>query len=707
MKQLLTTVILLNIALNAQAQESNNSEQLLVFRNTGIVNLFFTNEVDSILSTDDSQIFYTKDTILIVPYTEIDSVAIGNRNIKEIKNDVYELTDERDLTWIIRTDGNSLYYRNDTPKDILPRTGLKLFYGNSHELLPIGLVAQVQNVSLKEHEIQVEIKPIELQDVFERYFFAGQITTNVSPNDIKQVEPQIYDKKKANITLIKGSLDVGENGKIESDCTIGTTGRYVIDLSKNYYHAHLYVEISGKVGAQLHCEENANLKNNKNILHLPLPTIGGILHPSINVNLFYDIYAEMNLNFSARRVYRFEYDWVRINGEQTGQVLPPKAVSTEDDEINADLTLKGEAYFGIDAGLDLNLIGNRIGFRFNSKLGPSFNGELGIGLLSKMRSFDTELWGKANVNSGVKLKFELSILKHDIFYIFGKEQVTSIAEAEFNLLNRKLDLFPEYTSTNAVATMCSKNNQQSKVDVNVATAVTRPTCTEILTGFEFVDPSGNILDSVFVGSIKSKRQIDKENSSTTQTFDTIMPLYDNTGIKKYTLRPIFYYAGYTISATPVHIKSDVLLQPYTFTQSNGFLTFISKGSFDGYAKNNKTTYIVGTYLPIKAKTIYEQGDGSIIQTTPITPSQIALLIGTWYGKIDKDNIKIQFNKDGTGIINNEITFTYDVNKPQSGELSISFNNNEIIVFRLISITNSELRLKNKNDKKQGIITLNR
>ena len=83
------------------------------------------------------------------------------------------------------------------------------------------------------------------------------------------------------------------------------------------------------------------------------------------------------------------------------------------------------------------------------------------------------------------------------------------------------------------------------------------------------------------------------------------------------------------------------------------------------------------------------------------------MIGTWYGKIDKDNIKIQFNKDGTGIINNEITFTYDVNKPQSGELSISFNNNEIIVFRLISITNSELRLKNKNDKKQGIITLNR
>ena len=66
----------------------DDSGQVLIFRNTGEINLLFASEIDSIVcssvktenSNDEvvpSQLFYTKDTTLVVPVSEIDSVAFG------------------------------------------------------------------------------------------------------------------------------------------------------------------------------------------------------------------------------------------------------------------------------------------------------------------------------------------------------------------------------------------------------------------------------------------------------------------------------------------------------------------------------------------------------------------------------------------------------------------------------------------------------
>ena len=708
MKRLHLLLYMVLACIGMQAQEEGLGEQLLVFRNTGVVDLLFTNEVDSIVTYDTEQVFYVKDTVIVVPIAELDSVAVGNRNVRQLNAQVRELTEERDLSWLIRTEGNHLYYRIDTPQDILPKQGEKLFYGNIHELLPTGLSARVLSVTAQDNEQDVEIEPIELHEIFDKFFYAGRVTMSELPAGARFLMPKKADTHEAKVIPIEGSLPVGEYGEINSKSELNLVGDFVINAWAHYYHAHIKGEYNGEAGAKLKCDSNTEWNDAIPLLHLPLPTVAGVLYPSVFVNLFTDFKAELNMNFTARRVYRFEYDWTRNDGEQRGEVIPPTEGETNDDEIQADLTLNGELHLGVQVGIGLNLIGNTLGFRFDAKMGPYFEGEIGIGVLGKMRNYDSGLWHKAELSGSIKLKFGLSYLRHEIFYIFGNEVVTPISSLEFNLFKQTLYLFPEYEHTNAVAQTKQTTGNAQKTDVNTATALPKPPLTNIETGFEIVNPQGEVVDSAFVGTILAE----PEDTTVAQTFEAEIPLpqtIQREDLEDYTVHPIFHYAGYTISAAPVGIKKDVLLQPYTSTQSDGAMTFISSGPFLDSAVADTTLYFLGTWMPVPLKhNVYQESlpNNPKVQGKHIDKAHADLLIGAWKGIIGDEEVTIVFSEDGTGTYG-ERTFTYEVNKPQSGCLLLTFEGDETLVLLVLSITETELKLKNRRDMQQQMIELNR
>ena len=132
MKKIITLFLSL-IALLPICAQTERGEQVLVFRNTGEVNLFFSEQLDSIvysrLDTSNikhedivSQIFYSPDTAIIIPINEIDSVAFGSRNETVFKKEVRQLNDV-DCQWIIRYDGTNIFYKLSTPSNILPSKG--------------------------------------------------------------------------------------------------------------------------------------------------------------------------------------------------------------------------------------------------------------------------------------------------------------------------------------------------------------------------------------------------------------------------------------------------------------------------------------------------------------------------------------------------------------------------------------------------------
>ena len=177
-------------------------------------------------------------------------------------------------------------------------------------------------------------------------------------------------------------------------------------------------------------------------------------------------------------------------------------------------------------------------------------------------------------------------------------------------------------------------------------------------------------------------------------------------LEGYTIRPIFHYAGYTISAAPVGISKDVLLQSYSATQTNGAMTFIGNSPFLSSFVKDSTLYQIGLYLPVPLKNnVYQQGkDRKIITGTPIDDWHSGLLIGTWTGIVNGENVTLTFNEDDTGKFNN-VAFVYELNNPQSGDLELKFDNGETMIFRLLSVTEGELMLMDKRDESQTVWTL--
>ena len=208
-------------------------------------------------------------------------------------------------------------------------------------------------------------------------------------------------------------------------------------------------------------------------------------------------------------------------------------------------------------------------------------------MLQNMRNYQPQAYGNAELAFRGKLAMEGFITnRHNL--LWGDVEEHKIFSLPLSFGGHTMRLFPEYTQTAASTSTLRTNN----VTVSAATAVERPTPTKLETGFEIVDAKGEVVDSMFVGTIEAK----PENVASVQTFDTEMTMPETIireDLEGCTMRPIFRYAGYTISAVPVGIKKDVLLQPYTSSLGNGAATLVSSGPFLTPVRDKKVVQKVG------------------------------------------------------------------------------------------------------------------
>lgn len=714
MKKSVSFIITLLCLLPLSAQDED--EQVLAFRKTGEVNLFYANSLDSMtLSPLDangvlheepvSQVFWSQDTVMVVPIAEIDSIAFGERNVMEFHKDVKELTREADLPWIVRVEENHLFYRLDTPTSILPKVNEKLFFGESHNLLPYGLAARVLSITTRDGEQDVEVEPVELEDIFERLFFCGHAS-------ISQDGRLLSSRRNApgdwfEPFILPENLDFGTLGHLDMRGETVFTGDFVVDVLQHYYHAHIKAETEMGMEYNMHSMESDKAEFESPRISSPLPTIAWVIFPRISLSLYTSAEAELAFNYGMKRKFTYEFDWTRKDGKQTCKFIQPRSnePGAVDDEAKMDLTLNGEIFLGARAILDLNLPGDRVGFRADMKFGPSFQGELGVGMLTSMRNYDPQLFFKSNLSACLKLDVAASAVSHEHFLIFGNEIETPIYEHEFKFLEREIDLFPQYQHTYAM-TAPRANSQQT--EVSVATAVITPAPTNLETGFEIVNPQGEVVDSVFVGTIEAK----PEETVAAQTFDTEIALpaaVKQEDMESYTMRPIFHYAGYTVSAAPVGIKKDILLQPYTSSLSNGAVSFVSSGPFIGAAVGNGTLYQVGTYMPVPLKdNVFKDTSPSMIVNvgTYIGSSDAETLVGTWSGVLNGEEVTLALLDDGTGTFNDR-AFEYLLNIPQSGDLQLVFDDGETIVLCVLSISDTKLTVIDKRDKNETVCIMTR
>lgn len=698
MKHIYTIILALLTISVSYAQE--NSTQILVFRNTGEVNLFFTSEIDSIVTSRInknnvvnesviSQHFYTKDTCYVIPIAEIDSVAFGNRNVTEFKKDVRILT-ANDSIWIKGYNNHQLFYDIYTPENILPKEGEKLFYGNTDKLFPIGLMGKATKVSKTTNQIVVDVKDVELNEIFSRLFYADSLhNENVDiPQKTRKTRGPQYNE------IIHQRLEIGL--PINNEISInGATdfqirGCVVANPLSNYYHMEGVVDIGLDLDIKGKTETRREIKKTKHLATIPLGRYAIVFAPELSLDAFALLNAQLSASLVLGRRVQVPFRFTQNSDEIEDLTSDNSYGSTDETTVRSHLQIDGELMAGLEGSFNFNILRKMKLARLQVQLGPALSGTLSAGSLINLRNYEPNLYAQASLSASIKTNIEGFLCMRDAF-LWGKEEELSLSKVSYTYDLKSFDLFPNFCETFAVEERFS-NERAVSSSYKTDNEILHP----VETGFEIIDLSENVLDSVFVGYVESKADV--------QGFHTRIPFICDYGPNQYKVRPVFKYAGYTVSAAPAKINSGTLFQPIIFAVANSRTNVVSGYPFIHEKISNKTYYKAGPYLPIViVDSVFKDGVGDYYAGY-ITHKDINLLLGKWKGEMDNgQEVKYTFTEDnkGTYSIDSEIkSFVYTINEPQSGDIAIDFEEfGESIVISLLYIDNTYMRIRYKNNAK--------
>lgn len=692
MKKLLTLFLSLIALLPIYAQ-TERGEQVLVFRNTGEVNLFFSEQLDSIvysrLDTANvehenivSQIFYSLDTAIVIPINEIDSVAFGSRNETVFKKEVRQLNDV-DCQWIIKYDGSNIFYKLSAPTNILPSKGDRLFYGERDELFLNGLAVKVNHVSRTDEAYVVNVTEVEFNEIFERLFFAGSVDTpnyattqstsrRKSPIDINN----IYFSKDFNVEFNGNSAKFGVNYNLN----IKNSSIVARPLDGYYsFKADLHHSLGTSMSVDI---SKSKFYKDWDGLKIPLGRYAMVFTPYFYLKPFVSINAEMLCNMDTERNMVTHINYSSKKGSK-----PAFTMTTEkadgNDHASTEIVCDGELYFGVAPIFDFNVLQETAGLRAKMRFGPCFNSEFGLGVITQLaKGYTTEAYGKANLSACLRLKGEATYYTHNWFT--NEEHESNIFGWQKDYFKKKYDLLPLFLYSKAVRPKTLK-----KDIVEVAVKIKSDSLMEIPKeiGFEIADKSYASVDSCYVNPIDSQ---DQEKLCYATEMDITSK---NIISKEVDIRPIVHYAGYTLKADNIAFNNDMPIQPMVFTMSNGITMVLSGIPYSGEASNDSILYKAGPHIPTP---IYDKdfGKKQFVQTVFIGNNENNWLLGTWKDNIDEQQATYTFCDDNSGTLNvNSVSheFTYYTNYPQSGKLTLYLDNDTAQIFIVNSITKTTLK----------------
>lgn len=647
-----------------------------MFRNTGAVDLFFSSELDSIVTSKMdadsvwhenavSQIFYSKDTTLIVPLAEIDSVAFGSRNGAELKSDVKVLT-AADTLWVIRYDGECIYYRNDTPVSYLPSVGQKLFYGERKGIFPNGLVAQVTDVSFTANEYEVKISDVELSDIFSYLFYAGKVN---AVNNVSQRKSRSEIDAGGNIHL-EHKLSV-ENMDISVAGDVEISGTVVARPLSGYYSldAKMGIDFNTEISVG---EDDGEISIERNVVSIPLGSYALVFVPTLDLGVFCDFEGEMTANYRQNVETTYDVSYRRTKGaDPVFEFKQGKQGLTNSAETN--LLLCGELYLGVYGGIDFGLVGDIAGAKLRVKAGPSFSADFGVGALTNSaNNYTPESYALAKLSACLKLGVEAEAYYR---HLLGSLEEKNLMEMNLELAKKEINLFPNFYDCRAV-----KEVHTETVEVSTAEKTEEEIFSPVLCGVSIWEDK-TLIDSVAIDTIKPNTE---EVQGFEHTFDITDIAPEQTESKELTVRPFFYYADKVVMTQPYAVLSDMMIQPVVFAVSNGAVACTSGLPYTGEVVVDSTWYYAGNHVPIPTIDTVFTEKKEITVSSSITND--ADIYGTWQGQEAGIDVTYTFNEDNTGMsVSQGITssFTYSLNDPQSGRITLYFTEDEMVSKTLV------------------------
>lgn len=239
MKKILFTLFMAFSALAGMSQTIG--EAFYVYRNDGMINTFFRSEIDSIaysyydadsLLYDEivSQVVYTPDSIYQIPLAVIDSVGFVTPETKYLPN-VIRLEGEI-RNYILGSDSLTVYFRSDTPNNILPKIGDKLVTTEMSDVFEGGFLGQVESIAQTNDTIILKCNMIGLDEVFECFYYSNSYE-----------HPQATNRRRAlswNGSFSPGPFEFSLSNHLKAwlkpvDCPWKVTPKYDVKISPSFH----------------------------------------------------------------------------------------------------------------------------------------------------------------------------------------------------------------------------------------------------------------------------------------------------------------------------------------------------------------------------------------------------------------------------------------------------------------------------------------
>lgn len=701
--------------------QSDEHKQILVFRKSGVTNIFYADKIARIELTkfdadsvehDEivSQAFVRSDgSAVIVPIADISSVEFGSRNSIKAKESVRRLTDE-EADAIEEFDETKLKYKAGTSASLVVKAGEKVYYDKITDVLPYGLCAQVKSVGTENGVTVASIEYLAPQDLFDEYFLSGDEAMPLSRTLEADLITKCYDINLPEIE--QDGIKANGNAKL----TAGFKAEEVVfDPWHHYYHAKITAYISPELKFTLESDDSGGftLDSDPMPFRFKVPTPVGGIGITAELGGFLDFKAQAGISYEYKTEYKAVFEWERKDGVNTFYEPVFTQNPLGDMEQKIQCYLKGELFLGALADVGIGVLWDRVGAGAQLKFGPLLEADFSLGVLNQLsETYTQELFGKANLSLSAKLAVE-TYTYHLTNWIFGKKDRTKLPfEFEKPFEIGKLNLFPEFHSRSTVGRerkpLVKKPDRAKAIDV--ATYTEKPVETELEVGFELADPQTD--ETIAQVWDEEEKDIIQPKSEEAQSFDTEFALRDelkDIDPEKVVVRPVFKYRDKIVKAAPATPLSGMFLSPVIYHGNRNAKYIVSGQSVVHQSNIDETTYHQGNILPVVEKNNkYGKRTANTVEFIEVdVPGSTGVprssLLGTWAGVVAGENVSITFTDDSTGSYSGT-PFTYRVNSPLKGGISIKMENGSTITFLVLKLDSSTMTIAPQASKKQYSLT---
>lgn len=339
MKKIFFTLLMVFSAIVGMSQTIG--EAFYVYRNDGMINTFFRSEIDSIaysyydadsLIYDEivSQVIYTPDSIYQIPLAVIDSVGFVTPETKYQPNAIRLEGEIRN--YILGSDSLIVYFRSDTPNNILPKIGDKLVTTEMSDVFEGGFLGQVESIAQTNDTITLKCNMIGLDEVFECFYYSNSCE-----------QPQSANRRRAlswNGSLSPGPFEFSLTNHLKAwlkpvDCPWKVTPKYDVKISPSFHskgsiivHPVKGVVINLDIKQQTAISQDIAMTGSISVSQ-PILKTGPI--PLTAIVPFVWVYGEFGLSIGAKMKVSMEQYWsqsLSYNIHYEASYLPALAIAT-------------------------------------------------------------------------------------------------------------------------------------------------------------------------------------------------------------------------------------------------------------------------------------------------------------------------------------------------------------------------------------------